>query len=153
MKIHRNSAWSETQITHYLDESVTPIRIACNCADGYPIICSVWFVHHEGFLWAASHKNSHLVTTLKTNPKIGFEVATNDYPYHGVRGKADVELIRSEGESVLVKVLEKYLQGGNQNLTNWLMSRKHDEYAIKISPRSINAWDFSERMESQSAAK
>lgn len=147
MKIHRNSAWSQQEISTYLDQANTPLRISCNDGDGYPIICSLWFVHQNGVLWSASHKNSHIIKTLLDNPKIGFEVATNDYPYHGVRGKADIELLEKDGESVLEKVIDKYLEDSNQSLATWLMSRKKDEYAIKISPLSINAWDFSDRMD------
>jgi nitroimidazol reductase NimA-like FMN-containing flavoprotein (pyridoxamine 5'-phosphate oxidase superfamily) len=147
MKIHRNSAWSQQEISNYLDQTNTPLRIACNDGDGYPIICSLWFVHQDGVLWAASHKNSHIIKTLLKNPKIGFEVATNEYPYHGVRGKANVELLENEAGSILEKVIAKYLQDSNQKLGTWLMSRKKDEYAIKISPLSLNSWDFSERME------
>lgn len=147
MKIHTNSAWSKEQIFNYLDTTITPMRISCVGSDGFPIICSLWFFHQEGTLWAASHEKSHLTKALKKNAKIGFEIATNDYPYHGVRGKANVTLIEDREVNILNKVIDKYLQGSNQKLANWLLSRQEDEYAIKINPISINSWDFSSRME------
>lgn len=146
MKIHSSSAWSREQIFAYLDQANTPLRISCNDNDGYPIICSLWYVHDNGSLWSASHKNSYLIKALKNNPKVGFEVATNEFPYHGVRGKATVTLLEDEQEGALEKVIDKYLQGSNKNLSNWLLSRKKDEYAIKISPVTLNSWDFSARM-------
>ena len=146
MKIHRNSAWSKEQISSYLDRVTSPLRISYNDVDGYPNICSLWFFHQDGALWSASHKNSHLIKTLTRKPKIAFEVATNEYPYHGVRGKADAVLVKDDGADILEKVIDKYLATSNNQLADWLLSRKHDEYAIKISPLSVNAWDFSNRM-------
>lgn len=147
MKIHPKSAWSKDKIFQYLDQTETPIRLSCLGADGYPMIASLWFVHKEGVLWAASHENSHIVKVLKNNPKVGFEVATNQYPYHGVRGKADVLLMDDRSENILDKVIDKYLQGGNKSLAAWLLSRKENECAIKISPVALSSWDFSGRME------
>lgn len=147
MKILPTSAWSKAEIFQYLDQATTPMRISCCDDDGFPIICSLWFVHREGTLWAASHRNSYIVKALKKSPKIAFEVASNDYPYHGVRGKATVTLLDDRDENVLETAIDKYLQGSNQRLSSWLLSRKNDEYALKISPQSINSWDFSTRME------
>ena len=45
------------------------------------------------FYASATHKNSHIINVLRSNSKIGLEVATNEFPYHGVRGKANVELM------------------------------------------------------------
>lgn len=149
MKVHSKSAWSQDEILNYLNQAKTPIRISCAGDDGYPIICSLWFFHKDGVLWAASHKNSHIVKALRKSPKAAFEVATNDYPYRGVRGKANISLLDDSVENILEKVIDKYLQGGNKKLSNWLLSRKKDEFSIKISPVEINSWDFSGRMESQ----
>ena len=149
MKVNPKSAWSKDEIFAYLDRADTPIRISCNDSDGYPVICSVWFVHRDGALWAASHRSSYIIKALRQNPRIGFEVATNDYPYHGVRGKADITLLEQDSENILEQVIEKYLQGSNTKLAEWLLSRKQDEYAIKIDPIAINAWDYSQRMDSK----
>ncbi len=146
MKIHPSSSWSKDEIFNYLDRATTPIRVSCNDDDGYPVICSLWFFHQDGVLWAASHRSAHIIKLLRRNPKIGFEVATNEYPYHGVRGKADITLLEDISENILEKVIDKYLQGSNKKLSSWLLSRKKDEYAIKICPISLNSWDFSKRM-------
>lgn len=147
MKIHRKSVWSQKEIFNYLDKASIPLRIACNEEGGYPVICSLWFIHDDGVLWSASHKNSHIIKLLQRNAKIGLEVATNERPYHGVRGRANVELVDDSAGIILSKVIEKYLQGGNKELSTWLLSRKQDEYALKIKPTLLNSWDFSSRME------
>lgn len=146
MKIHADSCWSKQEIYQYLDHAKTPLRLSCVESDGHPVICSLWFKHDEGLLWAACHKNSHIIKCLKNNNKVAVEVAGNEIPYQGVRGKATVELIDDEHGNVLSLLIDKYLQGSNQPLANWLLSRKKNEYAIKITPIQLNAWDFSERM-------
>ena len=150
MKTHPRSASTKDKINEYLATANTPLRISCNDRDGYPIICSLWFIYQDGELWSASHKNSHIVKALQQSQKIALEVASNEYPYHGIRGKADITLVDDSAGLVLQKVIDKYLQGGNKPLSDWLLSRKEDEYAIKISPIMINSWDFSTRMKGQS---
>ena len=48
-----------------------------------------------------------------------------------------------------VDQVKQPVQGGNKGLSSWLMSRKKDEYAIKIEPTILNSWDFSARMDSR----
>ena len=146
MNIHPQSAWSEAQIIDYLQQANTPLRIACLDNDDYPIVCSLWFTYKDGALWAATHKSAHIIKLLQKKPQVGFEIATNEFPYKGVRGKADVSLFADNDVNTLEDVIDKYLQGSNQGLADWLLSRKDDEFALKISPLTINAWDFSHRM-------
>lgn len=147
MGVTPKGSWSAELVEGYLKATEIPIRLACVGTDGYPVVCSLWFIYEDGCLWAAAHKNAHIIKLLKHNPKVGFEVGINDMPYKGVRGKADVELIKDRAVSVLDKLLLRYLKSGNKSLSSWLLSRAEDEYAIKISPTTISSWDFSNRME------
>ena len=146
-----NNAWTKKEIYGYLNAAKTPIRLACIDKNNQPTICSLWFIFENGILWCASHKNSHIIKLLKSNKKIGFEISTNNYPYKGVRGKGSVELITIDADTVLNKLVNKYLDGTNQTLSTWLLSRSSDEYAIKIQPQSLSSWDFSNRMTQQQA--
>lgn len=111
------------------------------------MICSLWFTYSDGALWCASHKNSYVINQLHTNTKVSFEISTNEYPYRGVRGKANVELSTLNAKHVLSELISRYLDQGNSQLASWLMSRVDDEYILKITPSLINSWDFSDRME------
>lgn len=146
MKINSKSAWSEHEIVDFVTHSEIPLRLATVDTNGYPLICSLWFYYDEGVFWSATHKNARVIELLKRHAGIGFEIATNDYPYKGVRGKADVELVREGAGAVLERLIDRYLHGSNRDLSDWLLSRKNDEYALKIVPITINAWDFSSRM-------
>lgn len=123
------------------------MRLACNSLDGTPTICSLWFFYSDGYLWAASHKNAHIIKLLQQNPQVGFEIATNDYPYKGVRGKATATLTKIDAADVLKRLIKRYLDNSNKALADWLISRSDDEYCIKLAPQQINAWDFSSRMQ------
>ena len=52
--------------------------------------CAVFY--QQGQLMCASHNSSQLVALLRANGRVGFEIATNDPPYFGVRGQADASL-------------------------------------------------------------
>lgn len=149
MKIHSKSAWTREKITAFLSQAVIPMRLACQGNDGFPVVCSLWFFYDDDMLWSASHKNAHIINLLTADARVGIEIATNDYPYHGVRGKGTVELLAEGADHALERLIQKYLGKGNQALADWLMSRAHDEYAIKITPAMLNSWDFSNRMEKQ----
>jgi nitroimidazol reductase NimA-like FMN-containing flavoprotein (pyridoxamine 5'-phosphate oxidase superfamily) len=141
-----SSQWSTDEIEQYLQEQRIPVRLSCNDKDGFPLICSLWFVYHDGYLWCATHENAAVAKLLEQNPKCAFEVAINEMPYKGVRGKGTVELLRSDAEGMLKELIARYLGDSNAGLASWLLSRSDHEYAIKIAPSTVTSWDFSERM-------
>lgn len=147
MQIHSKSQWNERQIIEFLESSDYPIRLSFLDSNQEPLICSLWFNYKNGAIWAASHESAYLISQLKNNSKISFEVSSNQYPYKGVRGKAVAVLSKVNADTVLAELISKYLGDSNTQLSSWLMSRVDGEYAIKIVPSSINAWDFSNRME------
>jgi nitroimidazol reductase NimA-like FMN-containing flavoprotein (pyridoxamine 5'-phosphate oxidase superfamily) len=147
MKISKKSTWTEGEIEVFLAAAKTPMRLAFNDRDGFPGVCSLWFYFDEGCFWAATHKNSHVIKMLKQSGKVSLEVATNEYPYKGVRGKANVELTTDGASAVLNRLIDRYLVDGNNKLADWLLSRVADEYVLKVTPHTLNAWDFSSRMD------
>lgn len=147
MKIHSKSAWQESQITEFLSTACIPLRIASPGTDGFPTICSLWFLYEDGALWSASHKNAYIISQLQNDHHVGFEVATNEFPYRGVRGRGTASLTSENAGALLQRLIDRYLQDSNRELADWLMSRSADELAIRITPHTINAWDFTHRMQ------
>lgn len=147
MNINKKSQWDESQIISFLESATFPLRLSFLNTANEPQICSLWYQYDNKAFWAASHKNSFLIKQLKHNKRVAFEISTNEYPYQGIRGKAEIELSKDNAENTLSLLISKYLGNGNSKLSTWLMSRANDEYVIKITPTSINAWDFSHRME------
>ena len=140
------SAWAIDKIQSYLSSAVIPIRLACNDRDGFPLVCSLWYLYRDGYFWCAVHKNSKVCKLLSYNAKCAFEVASNEMPYKGVRGQGVVSLLHDEAGIVLPNLIDRYLAEKNQKLKNWLLSRVDQEFAIRIEPTWLTSWDFSARM-------
>ena len=144
--LSRKSAWNQRQLKEFLVFSKIPIRVSV--LDGeYPLICSVWFEYADSKLIIVSHEESKLAKTLLRQRKCGFEIATNDPPYRGVRGKANVDAELGGSEDTLRRVIERYLGETNQKLASWLLSRVEHEVKFTLHPTWVTSWDYGERME------
>lgn len=116
----------------------------------FPLICSVWFEYEAGRIVCVSHKDSKLARLLQKEQRCGFEIAPNEPPYRGVRGKANIVVEKEGVESRLTRLIERYLGDTNQSLANWLLSRVVDEYAFILEPAWVTSWDYGNRMENSS---
>lgn len=111
-------------------------------------IPSLWYRYNADrqVIQCVSHASSYLIKVLKKSTKVAFEIAENAPPYCGVRGDGDVTLTRDGAEEVLSSLLQRYLDGSNASLADWLLSRVDQEYVIEIQPAQVSAWDYSKRM-------
>ncbi|MFT7689166.1 MAG: hypothetical protein ACI9FB_004534, partial [Candidatus Azotimanducaceae bacterium] len=91
--------------------------------------------------------SSQLVKLLSKNAKCAFEVAPNDPPYKGVRGRGEVTLTRDGVDETLHTLISRYLGDSNNSLAKWLLSRAEQEYVLEIKPTWITSWDYGHRME------
>jgi len=130
----------------FLNDSVIPVRLAAIDKDGFPLICSLWFIYQDGELLCASHASAKIIRVLKVNPNCAFEASVNAVPYKGVRGKAIATLKSDADGLVLSSLIARYLGDSQPSLSSWLLSRRKDEYAIHLKIVSQSNWDFSDRM-------
>ena len=144
--LSKKSAWNKQELQDFLVSSKIPVRISV-LDDEYPLICSVWFEYLDEKLVIVSHEDSKLAKTLLRQRKCGFEIATNDPPYKGVRGKADVVAEAEGSGDTLRRVIQRYLGGTNQKLASWLLSRVEHEVKFTLHPTWVTSWDYGERME------
>ncbi|MEX1666299.1 pyridoxamine 5'-phosphate oxidase family protein [Zhongshania arctica] len=131
----------------FLSTQSSPIRLAVIDDDGFPIVCSLWFILNEDHILCASHASAKIIRVLKKNPNCAFEVSINEMPYKGVRGKAIASLEKDSDGLVLGQLLERYVGNSQPSLTKWLLSRSQDEYAIRLEIKTMSTWDFSARMQ------
>lgn len=146
MTVQRKGPWSQTQIEQFFAETRFPLRLACVGEDGYPRVVSLWFLYQEGKLYCASHRSSQLVSMLRANTRVGFELGPNEPPYYGVRGQGNAGLSEEGGADMLKQLLERYLDGVNSPLAKWLLSRSADETLITVTPTRWFSWDYRQRM-------
>jgi nitroimidazol reductase NimA-like FMN-containing flavoprotein (pyridoxamine 5'-phosphate oxidase superfamily) len=146
MAIKLKGPWSLDEIDVFLSQANLPLRLACVGSDGFPRVVSLWYQYQGGTLYCVTHQDSKLVALLQADDKVGFEVAPNEPPYHGVRGQGRVALAPLESSSTLEDLLKRYLGSVESNLANWLLSRSDEELLITISPHRLFSWDYRERM-------
>ena len=131
----------------FLNNSLIPVRLAAIDKDGYPVVCSLWFIYQDDELLCASHASAKIIRVLKANPHCAFEVSINSVPYKGVRGKA-IATLKSDSEGVVLsKLIARYLGSSQPKLSQWLLSRRKDEYAIHLKIITQSNWDFGSRMQ------
>ena len=123
-----------------------PIRLAVIDQQGSPRIVSLWFQYCDGHFYCATHESAWLVTQLRRDPRVGFEVSVNSPPYKGVRGSGIVELERLGDGLLLEELIQHYLGKTGSRLSDWLLSRQHQELIIKVTPTRVSCWDYSPRM-------
>jgi hypothetical protein len=146
MSITLKGPWDKARIDTFLRESTFPLRLACVGDDGFPRVVSVWYGYDGECLRCVSHRSSQLVSLLQRCDRVGFELAPNEPPYHGVRGQGIATLDSDADGAVLGQMLQRYLGGADSKLGNWLLSRAEDEVLITIAPVRLFSWDYRERM-------
>lgn len=146
MKAQIKGPWSRAQTDRFLRDSTIPLRLACVGADGFPRVVSVWYRYRGGEIQCVSHRSSQLVAMLKNSDRVGFEIAPNEPPYHGVRGQGFAALGPDRDGETLTRLLHRYLGGTDSSLGRWLLSRADEEVLITIRPQRLFCWDYRERM-------
>lgn len=147
LPISPRSAWDAEGVAAFLRSTAIPMRLAVNDANGFPRLCSLWFLLDGERIVAASHERSLLARLLTHDDRCAFEIATNTEPYRGVRGQGRVELLSGEAATVLPRLIDRYIGSRHQRLQKWLLSRVDEEYLLSIRPDWLSAWDYSPRMQ------
>lgn len=138
--------FSPAEVDGFLDGSVIPMRLAAIGPTGWPLVVSLWFIRNGDEILAATRPDSTLVACLSTEPRCGFEIAGDNPPYRGLRGRAEVLIDEDAGGRVLEQLLTRYLGGTSSPLAQKLLARGADEVCIRLRPQSLVGWDFSSRM-------
>ncbi|HZC50355.1 MAG TPA: pyridoxamine 5'-phosphate oxidase family protein [Nitrososphaeraceae archaeon] len=136
-----------------LTNSKIPIRLACMSISDWPIVVSLWYTYLNEKVYCATQNTAKVVKYLKKNPKCGFEIAGDSFPYRGVRGYGKASIVENKGEEILRMLIQKYLMGKETTISSLklyklLLSKEHlqNEVAIEIIPAAMFKWDYKKRM-------
>ena len=136
-----------------LTNSKIPIRLACMSISDWPIVVSLWYTYMNEKVYCATQNTAKVVKYLRKNPKCGFEIAGDSFPYRGVRGYGKASIVENKGEEILRMLIQKYLTGKETTISSLklyklLLSKEHlqNEVAIEIIPAAIFKWDYKKRM-------
>ncbi|QLK27842.1 pyridoxamine 5'-phosphate oxidase family protein [Natrinema zhouii] len=146
-------AWSEDEVATFLQEATIPVRIATHRPDGSLWVVTLWYRYRDGALECATGANADVVRFLRNDPTVAFDISTNDIPYRGIRGNGTVELSSDSEKEVLRDLIERYLGGTDSSLARRLLDDDRDEVRIRLEPRTVYSWDYSERMGTDSSEK
>ena len=131
----------------FLESVQIPVRLACKTSSDWPVVISLWFHYHDNKLYCATQKSAKVISYLRYDSRVGFEIAEDRPPYCGIRGQAVAELDAGIGAETLEKLLARYLGGTDNPLAQKLLAKAENEVAIVLSPVQVFTWDFSHRME------
>jgi len=140
------SAWSADRIEEFLMRTAIPCRLSCLTPQGFPHVNSLWFLYADGALWLSTQQSAAVCRWLHAIPRCGFEVAGDNPPYRGVRGRGVATITPAHEAPMLSRLLERYLGDTESRLARWLLSREATEATIRIQPCWLTAWDYGARM-------
>jgi hypothetical protein len=135
-------------IENYLQESTIPLRLSCVMESGWPAVLSLWYLYEAGSFFCATPESAKVVSYLHAEARCSFEVASDQPPYCGVRGRAIAEIDRERGVEILERLLSRYMGGVDNPLAEKLLGRSGPEVAIRLEPQNFYAWNFTSRMAS-----
>ena len=134
------------EVAAFLDDALIPLRLACVAPSGWPLVVSLWFVRHGDELVCATQRSSSLVRALEHDLRCAFEVAGEEPPYRGVRGRARVTIEPDEGLATLAELVARYLGGTDGAFARRLLGRTAPEVVLRLDPTEISSWDYTGRM-------
>ena len=139
-------SWTGADIEAFFDRSRIPLRLSLMTKNGL-LIVPVWFEYRAGCFLSCSPDSSLLVTSLRDNPEVAFDLSTNDFPYQGVRGRGVAQCSVATDKVVLENLLQRYVAGTDNALAEGLLGRSSAEAIISIELTWLTSWDFSSRMD------
>ena len=144
--VENRGPWSEGEVGSFLTEATIPLRLSCRTPGDELWMLSLWYRHRDGAFECATGADADVVGYLREDPRVAFEVSTNEPPYRGVRGRGRAEIEPDPEKEVLRDLLGRYLGGTESKLANRLLSPEREEVSIRVRPRKLYSWDFTERM-------
>ena len=142
----RSGPFGIGEVQGFLQSAVIPMRLATQGSE-WPLVQSLWFLFDDSALWCCTQQDSVVATRLRSEPRCAFEIAGDDPPYRGVRGRGVASLDPRPASDLLERLISRYLGGEESPLAAWLRSRVSNEVAIRIGTLSVSSWDYSARMQ------
>ncbi|QLC32844.1 pyridoxamine 5'-phosphate oxidase family protein [Halarchaeum sp. CBA1220] len=139
-------AWDAEGVADFLAETAVPMRLTTHRPDETLWTVALWYRYEDGTFACATGADADVVSFLRTDDRVAFDVSVNDPPYRGVRGNGVATVERDVGKSLLRSLLERYLGGTDSELARSLLADDREEARIEIHPEDVYSWDYTERM-------
>lgn len=142
-------AMTEDEVNKFL-ESKLLLRIATMDEKGDPVIQPVWFLYDKAAqkIYFDTGKEAKKLANIRRKPRVYFSVDTDEFPYKGVKGKADATVSedRARNTQLVEKICTKYLGSTDHPLAKSLvdMAKNGMSVILELSPKYYSTWDFAE---------
>ena len=123
-----------------LREHHSPVRLASQSPNGYPLISTLWFLYEDESFWCITQAATLMRRNLTANPRCAFEIALTGARYKLLRGQGDATLDLADGARVTERMIARYIGDPTGDVAQKLRAQIPTEYAIRIRPRWVRGW-------------
>jgi len=128
------------EIEVLLRDHHSPVRLASQSPNGYPLISTLWFLYEDGCFWCITQSSTLMRRNLAANPRCAFEIALSGARYKLLRGQGDASLDLADGARVTERMIARYIRDPAGEVAQKLRAQIPTEYAIRIRPRWVRGW-------------
>jgi hypothetical protein len=135
--IRRVRSLAESEITTLLSDLASPVRLASQSPNGFPLISTLWSLYEDGVFWCITQHRTLLRRNLAANPRCAFEIALEGQRFKLLRGQGLASLDLADGERMTERIINRYLVDPNGPIAAGMRKQVVTEYAIAIRPRWV----------------
>ena len=128
---------AESEITTLLRDLASPVRLASQSPNGFPLISTLWFIYEDGVFWCITQQRTLLRRNLAANPRCAFEIGLDGQRFKLLRGQGLATLDLADGGRVTERMINRYLGDPNGSIAATMRTQISTEYAIAIRPRWV----------------
>lgn len=141
-----SGTWDDDQLETFLRESKIPIRLSSHRPDASLWLVALWYRYRDGSFECATWEDAKIVQYLRNDSEVAFDVSTNESPYRGVRGNGTATMSPDTDKEVLRGLIERYGVERESPLAEWLLDDAREGIRIRVQPRVMYSWDYSDSM-------
>ena len=135
--IRRVRSLAESEITTLLSDLASPVRLASQSPNGFPLISTLWSIYEDGIFWCITQHRTLLRRNLAANPRCAFEIALDGQRFKLLRGQGLASLDLADGERMTECIINRYLADPSGPIATGMRKQVVTEYAIAIRPRWV----------------
>ena len=118
-----------------LREHHSPVRLATQSPNGYPLISTLWCLYGDQCFWFSTHAATLMWRSLAANSRCAFEVGLTGARYKRLRGQGDATLDLADGARITERMIARHIGDATGEV-----AQIPTEYAIRIRPRWVRGW-------------
>ncbi|TVP42018.1 pyridoxamine 5'-phosphate oxidase family protein [Candidatus Nitrosocosmicus arcticus] len=135
------------EVEKFLENKLN-LQLATIDEKGDPNIQPIWFDYDKERqkLLVVTPRNSKKIQNLKKRNVIYFSIDDETFPYKGIKGKGNVEVIGDSNKTMplIKKIVIKYLNTLEHPIATMILesAKEGNHVLVEISPRFFSTWDF-----------